>query len=265
MVFMSEEPSVLYQVTGQVATVTLNRPAKRNAFTPEMLQALRTALLAAADDSAVRAILLTGAGKGFCAGQDLAIFDGIPSPARVKEVVLDYYRPLIQTIVALGKPVFAAINGVAAGAGASLALACDLRIMAHDASLLMAFSNIGLVPDAGASWFLTRLVGYSRAFEIAALGERVTAERCLELGLTNWVTGADTLLEDALTRAQQLAERPTLALGLTKQALLHATGHALDEMLLLEAELQAQATATADHSEGIAAFAEKRPPRFRGQ
>lgn len=262
---MSTESSVLTQIKQQVAIITLNRPAKRNAFTPEMLQALRAALLAAADDSAIRAILLTGAGKGFCAGQDLAIFDGVPSPARVKEVVLDYYRPLIQSIVALRKPVLAALNGVAAGAGASLALACDLRIMAHDASLLMAFSNIGLVPDAGASWFLTRLVGYSRAFEIAALGERVTAERCLELGLTNWVTGADTLMEDAFARAQQLAERPTLALGMTKQALLQATGQALDDILLLEAELQAQATATADHSEGIAAFVEKRPPLFRGQ
>lgn len=262
---MSEEQSVLYQVTEQVATITLNRPAKRNAFTPEMLQALRSAFTAAAEDSAVRAVLLTGAGKGFCAGQDLAIFDGVPSPARVKEVVLDYYRPMIQSMVALPKPLLAAVNGVAAGAGASLALACDLRIMAHDASLLMAFSNIGLVPDAGASWFLTRLVGYSRAFEIAALGERVTAERALELGLANWITGADTLAEDALARAQRLADRPTLALGMTKQALLQATGQPLDDILLLEAELQAQAAATADHREGIAAFAAKRPPLFRGQ
>ncbi len=259
------EQSVLTVVEQQVAIITLNRPQKRNAFTPAMLQALQAAFTRVAEDDTVRAVLLTGAGKGFCAGQDLAIFDGVPSPARVREVVLDYYRPMILSIVALQKPVIAALNGVAAGAGASLALACDLRIMAHDASLLMAFSNIGLVPDAGASWFLTRLVGYSRAFEIAALGERITAERCLTLGLTNWITGADTLAEDALIRAQQLADRPTLALGLTKQALLQATGQSLDEILLLEAELQAQATATADHSEGILAFTEKRTPLFTGR
>jgi 2-(1,2-epoxy-1,2-dihydrophenyl)acetyl-CoA isomerase len=262
---MHEEQGVLYRVTEQVATVTLNRPQKRNAFTPEMLQALRGAFVRAGEDPAVRAVLLTGAGKGFCAGQDLAIFDGVPSPERVREIVLDYYRPMILSIVQLQKPVIAAVNGVAAGAGASLALACDLRIMAHDASLLMAFSNIGLVPDAGASWFLTRLVGYSRAYEIAALGERVGAERCLELGLTNWVTGADTLLADALERAIRLAQRPTLALGMTKHALQQAAQHDLATILELEAELQARATATADHQEGIAAFVQKREPRFRGQ
>lgn len=262
---MSQDQTVITTVDQQVATITLSRPAKRNAFTPEMLHELRAAFDAAAADSDVRAILVTGAGKGFCAGQDLSIFDGVPTPAAVRDIVVDYYRPMIQSIVHLGKPVLAAINGVAAGAGASLALACDLRIMAHDASILMAFSNIGLVPDAGASWFLTRLVGYSRAYEIAALGERINADRCLELGLTNWVTGADTLAEDAFAHAAQLAQRPTLALGMTKQAMLQATQESLDKIIMLEAMLQAQATTTADHREGIMAFVEKRLPNFRGE
>lgn len=227
--------------------------------------ALQNALRIAAEDDAARAVLLTGAGKGFCAGQDLTIFNGVPSPERVREIILDYYRPMLQSLVTLEKPVIAAINGVAAGAGASLALACDLRIMAHDATMLMAFSNIGLVPDAGASWFLTRLVGYSRAYEIAALGERISAERCLELGLTNWVTGADTLAEEAWSRATQLAQRPTMALGMIKRAFLQATEQSLEEILLLEADLQAKATATADHQEGIRSFVEKRMPNFQGK
>jgi len=262
---MMQDESVQYRVEQQVATITLNRPERRNAFTPTMLQALQAAFVQAGEDTTVRAILVTGAGKGFCAGQDLAIFDGPPQPDEVRTVVLDYYRPMIRSLVALQKPVIAAINGVAAGAGASLALACDLRIMAHDASILMAFSNIGLVPDAGASWFLTRLVGYSRAFEIAALGERITAERSLALGLTNWISGADTLATEAVARARQLAQRPTLALGLTKHALHQAIEEPLESILLLEAELQAKAVATADHLEGVTAFAEKRAPIFQGK
>ncbi len=261
---MSEQQELLYQVTAGVATLTLNRPQRRNALTPDLLQALYAACTRAERDPEVRALLITGAGKGFCAGQDLSIFDGVPSPAEVRSLVLESYRPLIQRIVGLEKPVIAAINGVAAGAGASLALACDLRIMAHDATLLMAFSNIGLVPDAGATYFLARLVGYSRAFEIAALGERIAASRCLELGLTNWVTGADTLADDAMAHATRLAERPTIALGLTKRALHVATQEPLAEILTLEAELQATAAATADHREGIRAFAEKRLPAFQG-
>ena len=220
------DKSILYSVEQQVVTIVLNRPEKRNAFTPDMLQALRDAFENAANDDDVRAILVTGAGKGFCAGQDLSIFDGIPQPDEVRNVILEYYRPMIQSIVTLEKPVIAAINGVAAGAGASLALACDLRVMADDASILMAFSNIGLVPDAGASWFLTRLVGYSRAYEIAALGERIYADRCLELGLANWLTDAETLGEDALARAVELSQRPTIALGHDQTCI--PTGHWAD-------------------------------------
>lgn len=262
---MTEAQDILHDVVDGVATITLNRPHRRNAFTPDMLVSLREAVTHAAHDPAVRAVLIIGAGKGFCAGQDLAIFDGVAGAEEVRSVVLDYYRPMIESIVRLEKPVIAAVQGVAAGAGASLALACDLRIMAHDASILMAFSNIGLVPDAGASWFLTRLVGYSRAFEFAALGERIYADTCLHLGLTNWVVDADTLTQDALTRAKELAQRPTLALGMTKRVLQQATLQSLDDVMLLEAELQAKAVATADHREGLMAFAEKRLPDFRGE
>ena len=262
---MGNEQTVLYQVAAGVATITLNRPERRNAVTPPMLQALRDRVVAAGQDDQVRAVLLTGAGKGFCAGQDLSIFDGVPTPAAVRDVVLNAYRPLIESICHLEKPVIAAINGVAAGAGASLALACDLRMMAADASILMAFSNIGLVPDAGASWFLTRLVGYSRAYEIALTGERVSAERCLELGLTNRVTAADTLAAAAQQWARQIAQRPTVAIGLTKRVMQQALMQDLDTILVAEAELQAQATTTADHREGIMAFVEKRAPIFMGQ
>jgi 2-(1,2-epoxy-1,2-dihydrophenyl)acetyl-CoA isomerase len=262
---MSDEQTVLYQVEAGVATITLNRPERRNAVTPEMLQVLRTRFEAATEDERVRAVLITGAGKGFCAGQDLSIFGGIPEPDAVRDVVLNYYRPLIESICRLEKPVLAAINGVAAGAGASLALACDLRIMADDGSLLLAFSNIGLVPDAGASWFLTRLVGYSRAYEIAITGERIAAARCAELGLTNRVTVADALLVDAQQWAQQLAQRPTVALGLTKRVMHQAAMQDLATILIAEAELQVQATMTADHREGVMAFVEKRPPVFVGR
>lgn len=262
---MSDEQTVLYQVEAGVATITLNRPERRNAVTPEMLQLLRTRFEAASEDNRVRAVLVTGAGKGFCAGQDLSIFGGIPEPDAVREVVLNYYRPLIESICRLEKPVIAAMNGAAAGAGASLALACDLRIMADDATLLLAFSNIGLVPDAGASWFLTRLVGYSRAYEIAISGERIPASRCTELGLANRVTAADTLLNDAQQWAQQVAQRPTIALGLTKRVMYQATMQDLAAILVAEAELQAQATLTADHREGVIAFVEKRQPIFKGR
>lgn len=261
---MGDEQTILYQVENGVATITLNRPERRNAFTPAMLQALRDCFVQAGQAASVRAVMVTGAGKGFCAGQDLSIFGGIPEPDAVREVVLNYYRPMIESICQLEKPVIAAINGVAAGAGASLALACDLRIMADDAGILMAFSNIGLVPDAGASWFLTRLVGYSRAYEIAISGERVPAARCLELGLANRVTASSALLADAQQWAQQVAQRPTVALGLTKRVMLQATMQDLTAILVAEAELQAQATTTADHREGVIAFVEKRPPVFTG-
>ena len=262
---MPDSQSVLYQSENGVALLRLNRPDRRNAFTTQMLSELTQALNQVGNDAAVRAVVITGEGKGFCAGQDLNAFDGQISGEQVRDTVMDYYKPMIMRICTLEKPVIGAINGVAAGAGASLALACDLRIMADDASLMQAFINIGLVPDAGSTWFLSRLIGYSRAMEIAIEGQLVSAQRCLELGLTNRVSPAATLLDDAQSWAQQLAQRPTYAIGLTKKLLMESINHSLEEMIAREAETQILAIASDDHREGVTAFRQKRLPIFKGK
>ena len=256
---------VLIDVRDQVAVLTLNRPERRNALNETLNRELLVALQAAGADEDVRAVVLSGAGDGFCAGADLSVFQPLPTPQQVYEGIWNQYLPLVMAITTMPKPVIAAVNGVAAGAGASLALACDLRVMAHDAGLLLAFSNIGLVPDAGATWFLARMVGYSRAFEIAAEGERVTAERCLALGLANKVVPAPNLGEISFAWARKLAERPTAALAMTKQALHHALVHDLPTTIDFEARLQGKAAATADFAEGLAAFAAKRKAVFQGR
>jgi 2-(1,2-epoxy-1,2-dihydrophenyl)acetyl-CoA isomerase len=259
------EPTILYSQSEGVATLRLNRPDRRNALTAAMLGELAAALAQAEDDRAVRAVVLTGEGKGFCAGQDLAALGTEASSGQVRTMIRDYYTPVILRLCTMPKPVIGAINGVAAGAGASLALACDLRVMADDASLLQAFVNIALVPDAGSTYFLTRLVGYSRALEIALSGARVPAARCLELGLANRVVPAAELPAAAQGWAAELAQGPTQAIGLTKQLLHQATLASLEEMLEREAELQTIAIQSADHREGVAAFREKRIPRFQGR
>lgn len=261
---MSDEQPILYTVDQGVATITLNRPERRNAVTPALLQSLGVALDQAGADATVRAVVLTGAGKGFCSGQDLSAFGAMRSADEVRTTVIENYKPVIMRLCRLEKPIIGAINGAAAGAGASLALACDLRIMAEDGSLVQAFSNIGLVPDAGSSWFLVRLVGYSRALEIAIEGERISAQRCLELGLTNRLAPADALLGTAQGWAQQLAQRPTLAIGLTKRIMQQATQQDLETIIHLEAELQTKTIVSHDHREGVTAFLEKRKALFTG-
>lgn len=262
---MSAYQTILYTTDQGVATITINRPERRNAVTQAVLGELLNAFNQADNDETVRAIILTGAGKDFCSGQDLSAFSGISSSEQVRRAVIDHYKPLIMRMVTLPKPIIGAINGAAAGAGASIALACDLRVMADNASIMQAFINIGLVPDAGSSWFLVRLVGYSRALEIAIEGERIAAQRCLELGLTNRVAAADQLVSAAQSWAQRLAQRPTLAIGLTKQAMQQATERTLDAIIELEAELQGQTIISADHKEGVKAFMEKRKPVFQGK
>jgi 2-(1,2-epoxy-1,2-dihydrophenyl)acetyl-CoA isomerase len=256
--------TILYQVEEGVATVRLNRPERRNALTSEMLGELYTAVLGAANDAGVRAIVLTGEGPTFCSGQDLSIFTGQLEGHAVREAIVKYYKPLIMAMVEIEKPIIGAINGGAAGAGASLALACDLRVMADDAYILQAFSNIGLVPDAGSTWFMARLVGYSRALQLCVEAERIPAVRCLEWGLCNRVVHAGELQGTAQAWARSLAQRPTLAVGWTKQALCAAMTTTLEASIHLEADLQAQAVQTADHREGVMAFAQKRAPQFRG-
>jgi 2-(1,2-epoxy-1,2-dihydrophenyl)acetyl-CoA isomerase len=255
----------LYAQEDQVAQITLNRPERRNALNAQLNQDLLAAFGHARDDESVRAIVLTGSGRGFCAGADLSDFAQQPTAEQVYDGILTSYQPLMGLITTIEKPVIAAINGVAAGAGAALALACDLLVMAEDASLMMAFSNIGLVPDAGACWFLLRQVGYGRAYQIAIEGERISAASCLQFGLTNKVVAADQLLPEAQAWAAKLAKRPTLALGLTKHALNYAARHDLASTIEYEARLQKQTIPSHDHLEGVRAFAERRSPEFKGR
>ena len=226
------------EVDGPVATLTLDRPA-------------------------VRAVILTGAGRAFCAGQDLAERDE-PDAAPLEIEVRERYNPIIRALRSMGQPVIAAVNGVAAGAGASLAFACDLRIASEEARFVLAFGRIGLVPDSGASWFLPRLVGPAKAAELALVGDPVDAAEALRLGLVSTVVPGPELMTEARTLAARLAEGAPLALALTKGALQRSMTIDLDEALEGEAKLQGIAGASADHAEGLAAFREKRPPRFTG-
>jgi 2-(1,2-epoxy-1,2-dihydrophenyl)acetyl-CoA isomerase len=247
---------------GAVATVTLDRPDAMNALTRASRRSLALDLRALSADAAVRCVVLTGAGRAFCAGQDLREEDAL---ADVDTTIRETYVPIIEALVGMPKPVIAAINGAAVGAGLSLALACDVRYLADGAVLMMAFSNIALVPDSGGSWFLPRIVGYARAFELAASGRRVGSDEALALGLVERVLPHDELLPAANELAAALAARPTLALAWTKRLLRAAEQGTLSDVMELEAQLQVAAVATHDHAEGVAAFLAKREPRFEGR
>lgn len=251
------------EVDGPVATLTLDRPDSLNALTVPVKVALREALASLAADRSVRAVILTGAGRAFCAGQDLAEREQ-PDAAPLEVEVRVRYNPIIRTLRSMDQPVIAAVNGVAAGAGASLAFACDIRLAADDARFVLAFGRIGLVPDSGATWFLPRLVGSAKAAELALIGDTVDAAEALRLGLVSRVVPGDRLMAEARALADRLAEGAPLALSLTKSALQRSLAIDLDEALEGEAKLQGIAGASADHAEGLAAFREKRPPRFTG-
>jgi 2-(1,2-epoxy-1,2-dihydrophenyl)acetyl-CoA isomerase len=257
-------PTVRFDVANAVATITLDRPDALNALTVPMKRELLAALRTVGRDRGVRAVILTGAGRAFCAGQDLKERlepDAAPLGVEVRE----RYNPIIQAMRALPKPIIGAINGVAAGAGASLALACDLRIVAEGATIALAFGRVGLVPDSGATWLLPRLVGAAKASEIALLGEALPADEIVRLGLAVRVVPAGSLLEDAGAMAARLAASAPRALALTKQALNAAWDRALDAALEYEAHLQDLAGRSADHAEGLEAFMARRPPRFTGE
>jgi 2-(1,2-epoxy-1,2-dihydrophenyl)acetyl-CoA isomerase len=249
------------EVDGPVATLTLDRPAALNSLTIPVKVALREALEGLAADRSVRAVILTGAGRAFCAGQDLAEREQ-PDAAPLDVELRERYNPIIRALRSMGQPVIAAVNGVAAGAGASLAFACDIRIAAEEARFVLAFGRIGLVPDSGATWFLPRLVGPAMAAELALVGDAVDAAEALRLGLVSRVVPGDQLQAEARALAGRLAEGAPLAMALTKEALERSMTITLDEALDGEAKLQGIAGASADHAEGLAAFREKRPPRF---
>jgi len=257
-------PNVLVGVERGVATVTLNRPAALNALTIPMKERLLAALLDVGRDPTVRAVVLTGAGRAFCAGQDLRERMA-PDPPSLDDELRLRYNPIVRAIRDLPQPVVAAVNGVAAGAGASLAFACDLRIAAEGASFVLAFGRIGLAPDTGATWTLPRLVGAARAAEIALLGDAVGASDALRVGLVSRVVPAAELNAEAAALAGRLADLAPGAVAATKRLLAGAFERDLDAALEAEAEAQAGAGSHPDHAEGLAAFIEKRPPRFRGE
>jgi 2-(1,2-epoxy-1,2-dihydrophenyl)acetyl-CoA isomerase len=245
-----------------VATITLNRPESLNALNAVMRRELLAALKAAGRDDAIRAVVLTGSGRGFCSGADLR---GGPGERSFRSVLSNEYNPLITAIRDLPKPMIAAVNGVAAGAGVSLALACDLVYAAEEARFILAFVRIGLVPDSGATRALVRALGRHRAAELAFSGDPLSASDAAATGLINGVIPAAELASHAADVAQRLAEGPTRAIGLTKRLLNQADGPGFAEGLTLEAALQELAGRTEDHAEGVAAFSEKREPRFMGR
>jgi 2-(1,2-epoxy-1,2-dihydrophenyl)acetyl-CoA isomerase len=246
---------------GAVLTVTLNRPDVLNALNAAMHKALAGALKEARDDD-VRAVVITGAGRGFCVGQDLQEFTEMPE---IADALRERYHPNIHALRALEKPVIAAVNGPAAGAGMSLACACDLRLAAAGATFVPAFVSIGLVPDSGGTYFVTRLLGYARAFEWLCSGRRLTAAEAHAWGLVSEVVDDDALAARAAELAAELAALPTRAIGMTKRLLDRAAHARLDEQLEWEAQLQAAATKSEDFREGVAAFLEKRKPDFKGR
>jgi 2-(1,2-epoxy-1,2-dihydrophenyl)acetyl-CoA isomerase len=246
---------------GAVLTITLNRPDVLNAFNAALHGGLAAALKEARGPD-VRAVVVTGAGRGFCVGQDLTEFR--EAPGDIGSRLRDTYHPNVLALRALEKPVIAAVNGVAAGAGMSFACACDLRIAADSASFVPAFINIGLIPDSGGSYFVTRILGPARAFEWLTSGRKLTAAEAHAWGLVSEVVETDGLTARAAEVAAQLAALPTRAIGMTKRLIDHALNATLERQLEREAELQAAATQTEDFREGVAAFLEKRPPEFRG-
>ena len=265
------EKNVLYETRGAVALVTLNRPQSLNSFTRAMHQELWAALDRIEADKSVRALVITGAGRGFCAGADLAEFDFAPGPDLVKRadpgpVIEQAFNPTVRRLQALRVPTIAAVNGVAAGAGASLAMTCDLAVAASNAVFVQAFSKIGLVPDAGGSWFLVKRLGLARALGCAMLGDKLSAKDAKEQGMI-WDVAAEgeDCVEAAMKLAQRLAVLPTKALVATRHLLRGAASRDLDAQLDTERDTQSALGKTHDYIEGVMAFREKRPARFTGE
>lgn len=259
--------TIKYDVADHIATITLNRPEVFNAFNDPLSKELKDALKNASRDKDVRVVILTGEGKAFSSGQDLGDLKEKYVPGHVPHLGDDLkrrYDPIIKSIVQMDKPVIAAVNGVAAGAGCSLALACDMRIASEYATFIEVFINVGLIPDSGSTFFLPRLVGHGKAMELCCTGDKVKADEALQLGLVNKVVPAAELMDTTRELATRLANLPSRGIALTKQLLNKTWTNTLDEQLVAEAFAQETAGMTEDHTEGVVAFIEKRKPNFKG-
>ncbi|MCX6275255.1 MAG: 2-(1,2-epoxy-1,2-dihydrophenyl)acetyl-CoA isomerase PaaG [Bacteroidetes bacterium] len=256
--------SIKYSVENSVSKIVLNRPDKFNSFNREMAFQLQKALDDAATNKLVRAVYITGEGKAFCAGQDLAeAMD--PSGPGIQKIVEEHYNPIIRKIRALKKPVVCGVNGVAAGAGANIALACDVVIAATSSSFLQAFSKIGLIPDSSGTYILPRLIGWNRASALMMLGDKVPAADALQMGMIYKVAADDKLQEEAMNIAVTLSNMPTKGIALTKELLNESFHNTLDMQLDMERDLQVEAANSYDYNEGVKAFLEKRKPEFKGE
>ncbi|MFI8415829.1 2-(1,2-epoxy-1,2-dihydrophenyl)acetyl-CoA isomerase PaaG [Serratia sp. NPDC078593] len=258
---------ILSHIEAGVLTLTLNRPDRLNSFNDEMHRQLADALTVAERDDSVRCVVFTGAGRAFCAGQDLNDRT-VNAEQQMPDLGLSverFYNPLIRRLTSLPKPIVCAVNGVAAGAGAGLAMACDIVIAADNACFIQSFCKLGLVPDSGCSWFLPRLAGHARAMGMALLGDKITAQQALEWGMIWQMVDSSELTSCVQTLAQHLATQPTYGLGLIKQAIHRAATHTLDQQLDLERDLQRLGGRSDDYREGVSAFFAKRTPSFTGK
>lgn len=256
--------TLLYDLKDGVLTITLNRPDKLNALSAQMLTELGEAFKEAEADAGARVVVLTGAGRGFCPGADLGDVQGRGPNFKFGDYLRKHYNPLILRMTSMAKPVIAGVNGVAAGAGMSLALACDLRIAVESAKFVQAFVNIGLVPDSGSTWLLTQMVGRTRALELMLGGQAITAPQALEWGILNRVASAEEFPAALAEMAAAYAKAPTRAIGYIKRSANSAATGTLEESLNVEADMQDLAGASADHIEGVTAFLQKRAAEFTG-
>lgn len=257
--------SILIKIENQVVYITLNRPEVFNSFNREMALSLQSILDDCEHNNGVRSIVITGNGKAFCAGQDLKEVTNPELNPGFKKILEEHYNPIITRIRAINKPIIAAVNGVAAGAGANIALSCDLVVASNKASFIQAFSKIGLIPDSGGTFFLPRLIGFQKASALMMLGDKVTAEEAEELGMIFKVISSESFNEEVEKLAIKLANMPTKALGLIKELLNKSITNTLEQQLELEGKLQIEAALSEDYTEGVNAFMEKRKPIFKGK
>lgn len=257
--------NIQVEVENQVAFISLNRPEVFNSFNREMALEMQDSLKEAAQNNEVRAILITGNGKAFCAGQDLKEVTNPELNPGFKAILEEHYNPIIQLIRETAKPIVAAVNGVAAGAGANIALACDVVVASEQAAFIQAFSKIGLIPDSAGTFFLPRLIGFQKASALAMLGDKIDAVEAERLGMIYKYFSAENFEEESIKLAEKMAQMPTKALALTKEALNQSLTNNLDEQLALESKFQIEAASSTDYKEGVNAFVEKRKPNFEGK